>query len=99
MTWKVVFSAAAMLVAGAAQGQEIHDLAVEHNLSENMDKMRVDQLALGLKSKGHLTLKALKTISEMRNLRNRAAHNAEITVTDALQFDELARRMKKFLDN
>jgi len=33
------------------------------------------------------------------NLRNRAAHNAEITVTDALRFDELARRMKKFLDD
>jgi hypothetical protein len=79
--------------------KSIHDLAVEHSLSENIDKMRVDQLALGLKSKGHLTVKALKTISEMRNLRNRAAHNAEITVTDALRFDELARRMKKFLED
>lgn len=79
--------------------RSIRELAAAHDLSENMDKMRVDQLALGLKSKGHLTVAAMKTISEMRNLRNRAAHNDEITVTDALRFDELAKRMRRFLES
>jgi hypothetical protein len=79
--------------------KSIRELASTHNLSENLGDMRVDQLALGLKSKGHLTVAAMKTISEMRKLRNRAAHNDEITVTDALRFDELAQRMQKFLED
>lgn len=88
----------AILDSWADLERSLRNLAQQHNLTENIETMRPDQLALGLKSKGHLTVAAMKTVSEMRALRNRAAHSEDITAADALRFGELAQRMKHFFE-
>jgi hypothetical protein len=90
---------AAILDSWSGIERSIRKLAMESGISADLTKMTAEQMAIGLRSKGHLTIEAMKMIAEMRKLRNRAAHEEQITITDALRFAELASKVERFLEH
>ncbi|MDP3548755.1 MAG: hypothetical protein Q8R81_00005 [Novosphingobium sp.] len=67
--------------------EALQGLALAHTLSST------DAAAAGraLQQRGILPARTIGMIGEMRRLRNAAAHNQDISVSDALRFRNLAK--------
>ncbi len=89
---------AAIIEAWGEVEEAIRKAAKLHGIvTSDPNNMTADRLAVGLATKRHLTVDAMKMILEMRMLRNRAAHNEKVTTADAFRFSDLAMKVKNVI--
>lgn len=86
---------AAILDSWAEVESEIRKLGKHHGFSGSVSLSRIgDQLV----KNGLLPIGISKMLSEMRSMRNQAAHGAQTTPEDALRFYQLSQRTLAFIE-
>lgn len=93
---KVAPGAAVVEAWGQIEGA-MRELGVKHQVPNAVLAKSANDIAKELMSRGVIQLELFKWLLAMRQIRNAAAHNKEVTETDAYRFLELAEKVRQVL--
>lgn len=88
---------AALLESWGPVDRRLRDLATMLGM-ESAVKMTIPQILAGISNMDVLSHEDRRILMEMQKLRNRAAHNEQVTATDAYRFADLAKSISRTLD-